>query len=127
MKVDRVQWLDVDPIRTSGGSDAFPGCDGVVFYEVTTTRTEEEMKALPAGSLNPWTSYLQQPFSAKGQSKTPDDGRNVWAWDGNRDTPTLSPSLACEWPVQPTGRAYIHIYLRGGKISDAGSEGVVFV
>ena len=129
MRLHQIQFFDKNPLCFADSTNpVYPGADGMAEYEVIITRTEEEMKALEPCSLNPWTTYLHHPFQRSGLGKTP-DGRNVWAWDGNREAPTLTPSFGCEL-VAPSrsssSRVYIHIYLTAGKIVDSGSEGVIF-
>jgi hypothetical protein len=125
MRLNQIQFFDKNPLFYGDSkTPVYPGADGMAEYEVTVTRTEEEMKALEPGSLNPWKTYLHHPFQHSGLGKT-SDGRNIWAWDGSREAPTLTPSFGCLLIPQP--RIYIHIYLTVGKIIDSGSEGVIFL
>ena len=51
-------------------------------------------------------------------------GRPVWGWDGDRERPTLEPSIHCAWGAPPEllalgvvcQREVFHGYLRGGRI-----------
>lgn len=110
IRVQRVQWFDEHPIRSAGTEEnAYPGCDGAVYYEIT----------YDDGS----TSWMMQPF-ARGPARTQDwpDGRryNVWGWDGNREAPSLNPSFLCEEPP----RVRVHLFLRAGKIDLCGDSTV---
>ena len=91
-----------------GGGEAvpIPGIDGQVVYEI----------AYPNGRF----SYMAQPF-ARGAAHTQVEGRSVWAWDGNWEAPTLSPSFLCiegdptleGLNAQPVR---VHLFLNAGKI-----------
>ena len=75
--------------------DKMPGCDGNVWYEFNDGRT----------------IYSGQLFSLKGRAQV--SGRNVWAWDGNRDAPTLTPS----YRVRVGESNVLHLQVRGGKLA----------
>lgn len=46
------------------------------------------------------------------------DQANAWQWDGNRDAPTLSPSIL-HWGGGKDAPATWHGYLRAGKLETA--------
>jgi len=129
IRLNKIQFFDKDPLFFADSTNpVYPGADGMAEYEVTMTRTDEEMKTVGPGTLNPWKLYLHHPFQRSGLGKTV-DGRNIWAWDGNREAPTLTPSFGCELsPVSRSSasRVYVHIYLTAGKMVDSGSEGIIF-
>ena len=80
-----------------------------MWYEIVWPDHSEE---------HPRIGYMLQVFSKKGSFvlETPGRKDNVWAWDGNRDAPTLAPSFLCEYPgAQPPVR--VHLFLNAGRIS----------
>lgn len=62
-------------------------------------------------------SYMTQPFNREGRPTRRD--RLVWAWDGNRDAPTLTPSFLCR-----DTRVVVHLFLRNGAIDLCGDSTV---
>ena len=42
----------------------------------------------------------------------PSQGRHYWEWDGNKEKPSLSPSIACG----PEGERDWHGYMRAGRL-----------
>jgi hypothetical protein len=97
----------------------YPGVDGAVIYEVTVTRTHEEVEEFNRvhegqGTTmieEPWTFNLYQPFKTGNLCQI--EGRNVWKWDGNREHPTISPSFLCDMLADGFR---IHLFLIAGKI-----------
>lgn len=88
------------------GTEPVPGIDGQVVYEIRH----------PDGRF----SYMAQPF-ARGPGHTQVDGRNVWAWDGSWEAPTLTPSFLCidEDPLLDGNREHalrVHLFLKAGCI-----------
>lgn len=80
--------------------------------------TKEEFEKLVVGKettkverINPYSYSIFQPFSVKGQQQV--SGRNVWAWDGNREAPSLTPSFLHE---SPRKEYRIHLYFTKGEI-----------
>lgn len=49
----------------------------------------------------------------------PDDRRPSWAWDGNREAPTLTPSILHHWDAGPEGAGEWHGYLTAGRLVPA--------
>ena len=74
--------------------DRIANCDGRVWYEFNDGRT----------------IYSDQLFARKGRAII--NNRNVWAWDGNRDAPTLTPSYRV-WVGEPH---VLHLHVSGGKL-----------
>ena len=113
-KLARVQFFDTDPVVNSEGRPAYdPGIDGIVDYECAWIETETPDAA--------HSFHIEQPFSRLGATVM--SGRHVWAWDGNRESPTLSPSFRCDFgPDRPE----IHIHFQQGRIVDSGSRDVVY-
>jgi len=69
------------------------------------------------GEWDPWV--VRQAFSAAGQGKGP-DGNPIWRWDGNRESPTLSPSFAYGALERDGWR--VHFFLTGGVICPCGDQ-----
>jgi hypothetical protein len=90
LRVKTIEWGNEKYIK-GDGTPVFPDIDGIVEYTI----------ALPDREI-----YFIQPFK-RGASLT---GR-IWDWDGNKNEPTLRPSIVAE---QPNFRA--HFYLTRGKI-----------
>ena len=88
-----------DKFQTLYGTDkpCYPGVDGAVKYTVTDMESGEE-----------WTFY--QPFSKKGTKQI--SNRNVWAWNGNQQAPTLSPSFVIDCP----NYFRVHLFFTSGEI-----------
>jgi hypothetical protein len=90
--------------------------DGYVIYEVADGNEE-----FP-------NMYLRQPFAKAGNFEVggvKDDFHNVWAWNGNREAPSLTPSFLAEWTRSFSNIAYVvHIYLTDGKIVNSGSTNI---
>lgn len=57
-----------------------------------------------------YESEMRQPFSDQGSFNTPDE--LVWAWDGNRENPTLTPSFLSD--QRPAGK--LHLFVRKGGL-----------
>ena len=53
-------------------------------------------------------------------AKRPKKGKcNIWAWDGNKESPTITPSINCvthDEDGQPTGCCGWHGHITGGNI-----------
>lgn len=75
--------------------DKMLGCDGRVWYEFYDGRT----------------IYSDQLFSHEGRVHV--NSRNVWAWDGNRDAPTLTPS----YRVRVGESHVLHLCVTEGKLA----------
>jgi hypothetical protein len=122
IRVKSIEWGDnITGYVWSDGTSMYKGVDGAVRYELRFYRTEQEMADLKArGGIEIANPYCEdmfiQPFSSKGLEYL-DDGRGrkrpVWAWDGNRETLTLSPSYLVDCSPQWK----IHLYFTNGKIN----------
>ena len=102
IRVKCIEWGDRFQLWTGPEEKpVYPDVDGAIRYEIKYYRTEEEIKKILGDTKgdfpNPYVCDLYyQPFSRKGTYRQ-SDGRNVWAWDGNKEAPTLSPSWLIEW------------------------------
>ena len=92
--------------------------DGCVMYEVNDADGTEYPNTWP-----------RQPFSKSGSFQIGgkiDNHHNVWAWNGNKEAPSLTPSFLCEWNRSfrpPNSPNYVvHIYLVDGKIVNSGGN-----
>ena len=74
--------------------DRIANCDGRVWYEYADSRIV----------------YSHQLFSREGSAQV--NGMNVWAWDGNRDAPTLRPS----YRVTVGDGQVLHLHVTEGKL-----------
>jgi hypothetical protein len=116
IRVKTIEWGDQFLLWRQENTPVYPGVDGAIRYELKFYRTDDEMKALKAQGIetvNPYVCDLYvQPFSRKG-TYTQEKGGNVWAWDGNKDAPTLSPSFALD-----AGTGWrVHLFFQNGKIN----------
>ena len=59
--------------------------------------------------------FLGRQFEAKRNDREP----NVWAWDGNEEKPTITPSINCiaEKDGKPTGGCGWHGFITGGELT----------
>lgn len=142
---DRFQVYHDKDAPNGEGASVYPGVDGAVEYEVTITRSLEDLKGENACSfeeyerltqeerheiktINPYVYTLQQPFKLGPTITLRDqDGhpRYVWGWDGNRDAPTLVPSfLSDEGMINGEQGTRIHLFFTGGKINLLGDSNV---
>jgi hypothetical protein len=135
-------YYDKDALNNEGAS-VYPKVDGAVEYEVTVTRSAEELKGEKACSseeydkltpeerheikrINPLIYVLQQPFSQKGTHKA--DHGYVWGWNGNKDAPTLVPSfLYDEGMINGEKGTRIHLLFTAGKIDLLGDSNVELI
>lgn len=116
-----------DPAE-DGKRHGCPAADGVAYYEIIVLRPAAPCVEGCGGPSEPHTHhYERQPFSRSGQrhyeGATPteiaNDRANIWAWDGNIEAPTLTPSFAGPETskdgvvVRPFR---VHLVLRAGKI-----------
>ena len=110
LRLKRVHWGD-SFLLNSDGKSAIPEINGSVIYEVTITRTDEEMPEGKEHYINPYVHEIFQPFK---QNYVLDkiNGWYVWNWDGNKEAPTLTPSYLID--QLPNYR--IHLYFTKGKI-----------
>jgi hypothetical protein len=111
----RTQFFDVEPIQPGGNvpaAELYPGADGMVDYEC-----EWE------GSAADHKFHVQQPFARAGSFRAA-NGQHIWAWDGNREAPTLSPSFKAEFGADGPE---IHIHFQQGRIVDSGSRDVAYL
>ncbi len=67
-----IQWFNVNPVK---GYEAF---DGAVMYKIQGDKIYDDG--------TPFIAYAMQPFSRAMQPKG-------WQWDGDRENPTLTPSI----------------------------------
>lgn len=120
IRLEYIQWLAEHPLSYSDGKPVYPeDIVGFVSYEITH---------LPGQGCD----YIHQPFRAGTNYVYKDiDGkdRNIWAWDGDREKPTLSPSIACDFPANTrTGRQAFRIHLnltKGAIVLHGDSAGVI--
>lgn len=121
------------------------GCEGMVLYELTKPcnpgctaehsppdeRWGEASRALP---LHTEFRYLSQPFHSGGQrhykgataEEITENRANVWAWNGNKEAPTLTPSYYFLGRNDPKKRypdwPAVHIFVTNGRIVDSGCD-----
>lgn len=113
--IERFQFFDINPIKNSKGENAYPDCDGCIWYEVYDKDRDK------------WF-YFMQPFAKGGQryktGATEEEIRNnranIWGWDGDRNAPTLSPSFLCE-----DRGIRVHLLINKGKIDICSDSNVV--
>jgi hypothetical protein len=116
IRVKAIEWGD-QFLKWSNGESVYPGVDGAVRYEMKFVRTPEEIAKIEAqGNVkcpNPliFDGYFQ-PFSRKGSYQI--GNQNIWAWDGNKEAPTLSPSFGI---FQDDLGYRLHLYFQNGKIN----------
>lgn len=77
-------------------------CDGIVVWEIWPL----------ADDIGGLTHSIQH-FARS----PPADHKGIWAWDGNLDAPTLTPSFLYLGGMGKSGRDWprIHLYLTAGK------------
>ena len=130
------------------------GCEGHVLYELTKpcsagcraglegenwTHSAVEEREQATRDL-PWHTkfrYLAQPFHRGGQrlyrgataEEIAENRANVWAWDGNREAPSLTPSYYFLGRQDPKGRypdwPAVHIHLTRGVIVNSGCDAAI--
>lgn len=129
IQVERLQFFDEHPIKNSKDEDAYPGCSGAVWYLVLVPCTcKTPCEICCATHPGQHHSYLMQPFSFDGQKfrpgSTPEEQRenraNVWAWDGNRQAATVTPSFLCLW-----SGPRVHSFLKAGRIELCGDSELI--
>ena len=62
-----------------------------------------------------WYNHnIRQPFGRKGSYNIKHDHwvELIWAWDGNRESPTLTPSFL--YDARPAGK--LHLFVKNGKL-----------
>ena len=99
------EWPDDVPIGTfdlsGNGVEGYPGATGHIMF------------VCPNGkrcSLLLGPQFVKRP--EKGKS-------NIWAWDGNRENPTITPSINCvttDEEGKPTGGCGWHGFITNGEI-----------
>lgn len=127
LQVERVQFFDEHPLNDQSGKPAYPGCDGAVWYLSLTPckgifGCESGCRVACASHPGLHHCYLMQPFSRSGQGllvnrtewEKANNRANIWAWNGNREAPTLSPSFLCYGDGQYLPR--VHLFLNNGRI-----------
>jgi hypothetical protein len=97
------------------GRSSYPGVDGAVEYEITQELSKEELATKKSITTNPYSFTIYQPFKAGTTSKSNDF--NVWAWNGNKDKPTLTPSWLLNWSSGNNPAIRIHLFFTDGKIN----------
>lgn len=150
---DRFQCFYDKDAPDHNGASVYPGVDGAVEYEITQEYNSEELaKVLKPGEraateaeldklresnapheefakigiINPYTTTNFQPFSQKGTHQI--DGRNVWAWNGNREAPTLTPSFLMDYGKRNGEQmTKVHLFLTDGKINLLGDSNVELI
>lgn len=126
------------------------GCEGMALYELTRPCAPgcEALHSPPderwregSRKLPPHTEfrYLSQPFHSGGQRKykdaTPEeiaeDRANVWAWNGNRERPSLTPSFVFTGHSHPKNLypdyPRVHTYLTDGVLVNCGDSDATFI
>lgn len=103
LRFEAVEYGDKFQVYVDGTS-VYPGVDGAIKYAITQEVEGENGE-------EPWTYHMYQPFSSKGMQQV--NNRNVWAWDGNKEQPTLTPS----WIVDCSPAYRIHLFFTQGKIN----------
>ena len=98
------EWPEDAPVGTfdisQNGVEGYPGCTAHILFECPNAQR---------------CSVLLGPtFVAR-----PSEGAlNIWAWDGNVERPTITPSINCiaEQDGKPTGGCGWHGYITAGVI-----------
>jgi Family of unknown function (DUF6527) len=97
--------------RFTTGETVEPRADGIAVWEV-----------IPHGNPDLVTHSQSVYFHRAGFVRNPHDRSNIWEWDGNREAPTLSPSI-----LQTTEMGYpfrLHMHIRSGRIELLGDSTV---
>ncbi len=142
LKLKKIHWDNKFEIY-SDNRPVYPSVDGAVEYEITKTLTAEELgnkRAITTEQIehrqknnesftdfdiiNPYSFTMFQPFK-KGSTFQTEDGRNIWAWDGNKEIPTLTPSWLMDYPGDYPIR--IHLFFTKGKINLLGDSNVELI
>lgn len=146
LQVDRVQFFATHPIRNGDGSDAYPDCDGAVWYlQLEACGDDPRCEIACAAHPAQHHSYYMQPFARDGPKhrvgSSPEeqkqDRANIWGWDGDKVAPSVMPSFLV--PGYKEGdrvliggqvsimsfRARVHLFLRAGRIELCSDSQVV--
>jgi hypothetical protein len=111
MKARLIRWrIELRPIVSPTGARL---ADGQVVYTLEVDCDDGEVRNYP----------LIQPFRRGEPLLHPHPRLHVWSWDGNQESPTLSPSYLVRfcWPGLE-GEQVVHLYLRDGQIDLLGDS-----
>lgn len=117
----QVATVQVDGVQVHGERHA-DGEEGAVWYLVLVPHAgAETCCATHPGALH---CYERQPFrrgthgflEGASTADVNSNRANVWGWDGNRETPTLSPSFWADRTGSPVAPYVLHCFFRAGRI-----------
>ncbi len=97
LELKEIIWGDQFLMYKDGNTmlPSYPGVDGAIVYHIIVDKD--------------WEFNCYQPFMKGTTCQV--NRRNVWAWDGNKEQPSLSPSY-----LMDMDEVKVHLYFIKGKI-----------